>query len=187
MSGEYETGPSECGSGRMEDRYFELWQHFEHHGDIDKGRMITVVTWFLGLGLAILGYVATEHLGFTSSICVVNGNRAGMFSAFGLVISVFAAGMVLFFARHATTSFEKAGECAKKLPQDLVQIIDSRKQRFDACGEFGQQRSKKSPISWIFKTKVGGLFPAYFAMSSSLAVLFVLPLWLSVGGVECPQ
>ena len=151
--------------------YIQLWQHFENHGDGDKGRMIAVVTWILGVALGILGYIFTKNLecapGNSSSI----ESATPLFPALGLVVALFAGGMVLFFSRHADRNFKIASNCAGQLPKEMRDLIDPRNPKYD---QFGQQRSEASWLGKIFGSMVGLLFPVYFLMSCALAAIFAL-------------
>ena len=150
--------------GKAEDKlnsgHQSLWEHFANHGDADKGRMINVVTWILGLGLAIAGYLAAYDLQYSDCICYKSSSGIKIFSWVGFIICAFASYMVWFFSDHADENFRKANVFANKLPYDIRKNIEMKPfQRWFLC--------KK-----LFGDLVGPIFPVYFVMSILLMLLF---------------
>jgi hypothetical protein len=97
----------------------QIWEHFVSSGGADKERMITIITWLLGLSATLLGYFGAQIFDPGMGPFGVP-SRAGVPAVFGMLASLFACYIEWEYRRHATWNWNRADDFANE-PQ-LIEL-----------------------------------------------------------------
>ncbi len=163
--------------------YLDLWKYCEEVAGKDKDRMVTISTWLLAFGVAILAYIFTRGFQSDSFSIKEYGRIQVLFPAFaGMIICVFAGYLICAYSAYANRYWFMADWLEKEKIEGLSEI--HKREAFLAAIKaeksttlFGgiQQRI----IGYLTKSTLPtqgiiGVFKAMLYMTFGLFLLFVV-------------
>lgn len=93
----------------------EVWKHFAGMGGTDKNTMITTVSWLLAFAATAIGYIVVDSQMFEpASAGVQHPARVRVVSLLGILLSAFAAYLVILYGGYSNRNWAKADEVARK-------------------------------------------------------------------------
>lgn len=131
----------------------EIWKCFADAGGTDKGRMVTISTWFLAFSATIIGYIAINHLEF-NPFCIAKPGKAAVLAIMGFIVSGIGALVVLLYAGYTNRNWAKADEIAERyglkdlLPNERPVVLKSR--ILDRLSAPRDPRTQLAPVFWLF-------------------------------------
>jgi len=140
-----------------------LWTHFQAQAGDDKNKMITSVSWLLGIVVALL---ATSIGELVPGKDLPRPLVASMLSLFTLLLCATACYLVSTFSDHASLRYRLTGEIEKDI--DIP---------------YWKRQGARQPGKWRFFKDVGVIFDFFAALSVFLAIVSVVILAYSLSAL----
>lgn len=137
---------------------FEKWRYFVGVGGQDKDRMITISTWLLAFGAAILGYIVTKGIDYGGILSLKQPLEVFFLSSVGIFICVITGYVISRFADHANRHWWIADRILEKIPDVHLYEEECKK-------TFGPARRSQNGWAPIFKV--------FMSFDVTLGLIFV--------------